>query len=358
MADQKIPAEDVEARRIFRIVIKCLAAAAAIALLLIALLTLLDLLVLGFGAVTLSVLLRAIAEPIHRRTRLPHRGAVAVAVLVVLAVVACGAWLFGRQLQGQLAQLTETLPAAWATLKVRIADLPGGHFLLHSLEQASGRGSTSLVPHLEDLVGRVGTVVTDLLLLIVGSIYIAANPTLYKTGLLLLVPPRWRALADETLSDCDRALRHWLVGQLVSMALVGTLTGVGLWLAGVPSAAALGFISALTEIIPYAGPILAAIPGLILSATVSAGTALSALIVYTAVQQIEGHAIMPLVQKRAVALPPALTAFGVVGAGMLFGVPGLFFAGPLIVTLYVLTKRLYVQEALHTATPIPGGERR
>ena len=61
-----------------------------------------------------------------------------------------------------------------------------------------------------------------------------------------------------------------------------------------------------------------------------------------------------MVQKRAVSLPPALTVFGIVAAGLLFGTVGLIFAAPLLVVAYVLVKKLYVQEALGTDTPIPG----
>ena len=69
---------------------------------------------------------------------------------------------------------------------------------------------------------------------------------------------------------------------------------------------------------------------------------------------LEGNLLEPMVQQRAVDLPPALLLFAVVAGGLVFGVVGIFFAAPLTVVLYVLVKRLYVQEALHTATPLPG----
>jgi predicted PurR-regulated permease PerM len=74
------------------------------------------------------------------------------------------------------------------------------------------------------------------------------------------------------------------------------------------------------------------------------------------VQQAEGNLIMPLVQKRAVLLPPALTVFGVVAMGLLFGVVGVIFAAPLLVVAYVLVKKLYVRDALDTPTSLPGQE--
>ena len=154
--------------------------------------------------------------------------------------------------------------------------------------------------------------------------------------------------------DSGGALRLWLRGQLISVLLVGTLTWIGLALAGVPAAFALGTIAALLEVVPYVGPIVSAIPGLLLALALAPETALWALLVYVAVQQIEGNFIQPLVQKKVVTVPPALTLFGMIAAGLLFGFLGILFAAPLAVVAYVLLKRLYVREVLHTATTVPG----
>lgn len=345
----------MDERRRFLFVLRCLLAAAGLVVLLLILWSLLELIVLVFGATVLAVLIRALAEPIARAGRLPHRVSVAIAVLLMLGLLAAALWLFGRESEAQFAQLSDALPHAWAAAKERILQLPGGKFLVHSVQGPSG--PARMMPSLADVLGRLGSTLADLILLLFGAVFIAADPSLYKAGILKLLPAGRRALAADALGDCDRALKRWLVGQLVSMALVGLLTGLGLWLVGIPSPVALGVIAGLLEIIPYAGPILSAVPGLALALTQSPNEALWALLVYVAVQQIEGNALMPLVQKRAVSLPPALTVFAVVASGMLFGPAGLVFAGPLLVVCFVLVKRLYVREALETPTPIPGETR-
>jgi predicted PurR-regulated permease PerM len=149
-------------------------------------------------------------------------------------------------------------------------------------------------------------------------------------------------------------LRLWLIGQAISMIVVGLATGIGLWLAGVPSAVALGVIAGLTEAVPYVGPIVGSIPGLLVALTVGPETAFWALVVYVIVQQLEGYALLPIIQRRMVSLPPALTLFWIMAAGLLFGALGVVFAAPILVVIYVLVKRLYVREALGTPTRIPG----
>jgi predicted PurR-regulated permease PerM len=191
------------------------------------------------------------------------------------------------------------------------------------------------------------------LLVIAGGIYLAAQPDLYRKGLLKLVPKPSRGLAGDALDASGKALKLWLLGTFVSMALVGSLTAFGLWLIGVPSWLALGLLAGLFEFIPIIGPIAAAIPGVLLALTVGIDTFLWALALYILIQQMEGNVIQPLVQRYAVDLPPALLLFSVVAGGFLFGIIGIIFAAPLTVVAYVMVKRLYVREALDTETSLP-----
>ena len=325
----------------------------AIALALLLLWALLDLLVLVFGAVVIAVLLRALADPIARRTGLGDRGSAAVAVFSVVGLFGLFGWIFGAQIRREFAGLTEALPRAWRELQARIAESPVGESLGLSWEQL-GSGGTNIIGRLGDIALTLGAAATDFIIVLFGAIFIAANPSLYKRGLIKLIPKRGRHLARETLEETGRALKLWLMGQLVAMLLVALLTWLGLWFIGLPAALALALTAGFLEIIPYVGPILASIPGILLALLQGPEMAMWALFVYLAVQQAEGVVITPIIQGKAVELPPALTVFGVVGAGIMFGFVGLIFAAPLLVVAYVLVKKLYVREALHTETPLPG----
>ena len=181
------------------------------------------------------------------------------------------------------------------------------------------------------------------MLVVFLSLYLALDPQGYREGFLRLLPPDTRPRVRSALGASGVALRQWLVGQLGAMAAVGILTATGLWLAGVPLAIPLGILSGLLDFVPVVGPFVAAIPGVLIAFSRSPELALYALLVYVGVQFFEGHVIIPLAQKWAVALPPAIGLLGLVAFGIVFGPAGVLFAMPLTVVAVVLVRRLYVE---------------
>ena len=312
-----------------------------------------DLFVLIFGSVIAAVLLSATAEPISQKTGLGKRSALAIVVLSIASAIAVLLVLFGAQISSQFANLARSVPAGWRDLESIIGGFPFGDQLVGAMREGIPSGA-NIVSRLANLLLTLGTAIFDLILITLGAVFFAAQPHLYQNGFLKLFPVSWRGLLAEVVEDSGRALRLWFRGQLLSMAIVGVLTWLGLILLGVPSAFALGWIAGLAEIIPYAGPIIAAIPGLLLALLLGPQKALWVLLVYVAVQQLEGNIIQPLIQRNVVSLPPALTLFGMVAGGLLFGFLGLVLAAPAVVVAYVLLKRLYVVELLQTPTFVPG----
>ena len=310
-----------------------------------------SLLLLAFGAAVVATLFRTIAEPLREKTGMPDWAALTLAILAVMALIGSAFAAFGAEAAEQVRALLRYLPEAWATLEKRAAELGMG-WISQSIPQPSG-GLSSLTGFALSIGGAVAT----MLLLIAGAIYFAAQPKLYRQGLVLLFPEARRPLVDEALGDSGRALAMWLRGQLITMTVVGTLVGFGLWMLGVPSALALGLVAGLLDFVPFVGPIAAAIPALLIAFNIDGQLALWTLGLYVIVQQVEGNLVYPLVQRYAVGIPPALILFAIVAAGVLFGIPGVLLGAPLTVVGYVLVKRLYVREALHTATDVPGEEK-
>ncbi len=306
---------------------------------------------LVFAAVLVAVILNLLARPIRTRLHAPAALALLAAVLIVTGAIVAAAWLLGAEIVRQSETIRTLVPAAWQAIEARL----DGWGLGDAVRQwTAGLGRDGVVANIGNIAMSVGNGLADLLLVIVGGIYFAARPELYRAGLIKLVPKEGRALAADALDASGKALRLWLLGRLVSMTAVGAMTWLGLTLIGVPSALTLALLAALLEFVPFIGPVLSAVPAILLGFAVGPDKALWTALLFLIIQQIEGNILEPQVQQRAVDIPPALLLFALVAGGVVFGVIGVVLAGPLTVVLYVLVKRLYVREALHTPTPLPG----
>jgi predicted PurR-regulated permease PerM len=188
----------------------------------------------------------------------------------------------------------------------------------------------------------IGAVAGALIVLAVG-IYTALDPRLYRRGLERLVPPAHRDRAGLALDRTGHSLRRWMIGTLINMVVVGTVTGVGLWLLGVPAPIALAVIAGLLEFVPIVGPILASLPAIALALTVSPITALWVTLFYIVIQQLESNVLTPVVMRGTVRLPPALTVLFQTVMVVVFGFLGLLLAVPILAVVMVMVNTLYVE---------------
>ncbi len=311
------------------------------------------LLLMLFGALVVATVFRAFADRICRLTGWRTGIGTAVSIIVILGLGVGLIALFGTHVVQQIQTLRETLPAAWHTLEARMGDLGLGEQLKRWAEDIRAPGGSSFSAFGRTILS-IGSGIADVLVVLVAGIFLATQPRFYLTGAVKLIPGGKRALALEAITESERALRLWLRGQLIAMIVVGLLTGFGLWMLGMPSAFTLGLMAGVLEFIPFAGPILSMVPAVLLALAVSPDLALWVVLLYFAVQQFEGYLLTPLVQQYAVDLPGVVLLFALIGFGALFGTLGVILAAPLTVVTYVLIKRLYVIETLHTPTPIPG----
>jgi predicted PurR-regulated permease PerM len=297
----------------------------------VAIWTLRFVILLMFGAVVWAVLLRSLSEPLARRTRLDDRLALVLVILLLIAVLALVGAFFGWRIQGQFAQAAALLPQAADVVTGWLRSLPFGDQLRDAL------GSV----HLQDLgatLMRVPgyaiagvTAAADVLIVLASGVYLALQPQLYREGVVRFAPLAVRPRLRQLLQDCETLLRKWLLGQLVAMATVGLLVGVGMRIIGAPAPAALGLFAGLVEFIPFAGPVLSAVPALLLSSLHGIDKVGWTLLLFFVVQHFEGDLLLPLLQKRMVRLPPAITLFALLAFGVLFGLLGVVLAAPLAV---------------------------
>ncbi|MCW8194047.1 AI-2E family transporter [Proteobacteria bacterium 005FR1] len=294
-----------------------------------------SILMLTFGGVVIAVVIRLAADPLAHLLNVRERWASVIVLLVIFSLLAVATYFFGNKVVSQFGELKQRLPQAFGQIM--------GYFGAGGEEPFEPEKVLS-ASRLITAASSTYTFAVDFILVLLVAVYLSFNPSLYRRGFLNLVPPKYRDQSCIAMSTAGEGLRGWLQGQLVSMATVGVLTGLGLWLVGVPLALSLGLIAGLLEFIPIIGPFLAAIPGILLALTVNPTAAVYAAVVYFAVQQLETNLITPLAQRWAVSLPPALGLVGLVIFGSLFGLPGLLFAAPLTVVLMVLVQRFYMSK--------------
>ena len=311
-----------------------------------------NLLLIIFGTVMFAVILSSASTALHRRLHI-HRGlALGAVVLITLAAVGTILFLFGNRIEVQGQQLVQTLPGAIDRLKGLLANYSWGPKLIDQVQHinfASAGGDA-----LSKAMGAVSSVlgiVTNLLLIFFGSLYLAGAPELYLRGVLSLVPPAHRSRAAEIMAALYEGLRHWLMGQFVSMAVVGAAFGIALSIIGVPSAIVLGLIAALLEFVPLVGPVIATIPAMLEALTQGVSTVIWVGVAFLVIQQIESNLLVPYIQKRAVELPPVLALFATVIFGLIFGPVGLIFAVPLVVVLMIAIQEIYVKDILGGSEP-------
>jgi predicted PurR-regulated permease PerM len=303
-----------------------------------------DVFLLVFAGVLFAIMLRMPADAIAERTRLPAHWALAAVIALLLIVLAGAAWLFGHTLAEQMTTLARRLPELIEQLRERIADF-GWLVTLPNPEEWLTQSSGFIGRGFSVLAATFGAV-ANLLVVFFTGVFFAAQPGLYCRGLLALVPAKHEQRAAEVMDATAHTLRWWLFGQLCLMLLIGAVTGIGLWLLGVPYAFALAVIAGLLEFIPYIGPVLSAVPAVLVALAESPTLALYVALLYLGIQFFEGNIIQPLVQQRTVYLPPAAILISQVVLGVLIGALGVMLATPLAATVMVWTRMLYVEDAL------------
>ena len=134
------------------------------------------------------------------------------------------------------------------------------------------------------------------------------------------------------------------------MVLIGSLAAFAVWIIGVPSPLALGLIAGVGEFIPYLGPLIAAVPAILVALTKSPEAALWILGAYLVIHQIEGQLVTPLIQRRMISIPPAIMLLGVVSLTYLFGLIAVIFAAPIVVVIFAAVNLIYVRDTLGEKT--------
>ncbi len=303
-----------------------------------------------FIGILISLYLGALAGVLHRRARLPERIAFLVAILISFGGLTVLFYALVPPLFAQTQELVKVLPnyiggweAALDRLAARVPALqgvykPGDHKILTAVYAQVSSQFGNVVPKVLGLV----EVLVSLFSVIVMGLYLSVHPALYREWLIALFPPIHRDLVRDVLADCAGSLRAYIVGLLLTMSFLGSLTATGLYFLHVPYYITFGVFTGLATIVPFFGTLLATtLPALFVLTGPAGGTrALWVIGLGILVHLIEGNLVSPYIMQRQVDLPPVLTIVFVLIVGKLLGPLGLLVAVPGLAVIMVVVKRI------------------
>jgi predicted PurR-regulated permease PerM len=303
-----------------------------------------------FVGIMMSLYLGSLSGALQRRLRIPPGWSLAAAVLLTLGGLAVLFSILVPPLIVQTRELVRVLPnyitgweAAIDRLVARVPALaavyePGQHKLLLALYDQIAGQFNNVVPKVFGIV----EVLISLFAVCVMALYLAIHPALYREWLIALFPPIHRDLVRDVLTDCADSLRAYIVGLLLAMTFLATLTAIGLYVLNVPYALTFGVFTGIAVVVPFFGTLLAtALPVLfVIGGPDGITRALWVIVVGTVVHLIEGNVVAPLIMSKKVDLPPVLTIVFVLIVGKLLGPLGLLVAVPGLAVIMVIVRRI------------------
>jgi predicted PurR-regulated permease PerM len=208
------------------------------------------------------------------------------------------------------------------------------------LGDAAGNASK----YLFSFVSNTLAAITGIVLLIFLAMFIGAEPDVYRGWILAVFPATSRAQVRIMLEETATVLRKWLVTQLLAMVVIGVVSLIVLLILDVKAAVALAVIAGLLEFIPTVGPLLAAVPAILMGFVDSPEKALAVAVAYWAIQFLENNILIPFLMRGEMDLPPAITLVAQALMTLVFGFLGLMVAVPLTAAVLVPLRMMAERE--------------
>jgi predicted PurR-regulated permease PerM len=328
-----------------------------------------------FAGMLLGVALNAMTNMLGRVVRLPHALRLTIVCLVLAGLLSGVVFLGGATIAQQATVLSDTIKSQLVGVKAFLerngidtsyfdignpATTPGGQATsatpgaattpsaapTHNFPSAgalASSGGAFVSQTLKLLLGTVSAVGNFFIVLFLGLTF-AAQPSVYRTGLLYMAPAQHRARATVIVDRISETLERWLIAQILTMAAVFVVTWIGLALIGIQSSFILGIQAGLLAFIPTVGAIIAGL--IVVLASLASGwvAAASAFVLFLGVHALESYILTPVIQRQALDIPPA-TLFGFqILLGVVFGIWGISLALPLMAVVKVLIDHFKADE--------------
>lgn len=312
-----------------------------------------DILMLVFAAVLVAVFLRGLADLINERLGISEGKAVLLVSVLLILFLAGSIALLAPSVAEQIRNLRDEMPRSMQNVVAYLSKYGWGRAILEHTptmptfdEIWEYISTSSFLTSVGGFFSTTAGMITNFFVAILLAVYLAAEPKLYTEGFTKLFPIEKRGRVHEILAQIGDTLRWWLIGKIGSMFAIGILTWIGLSIIGVPLALTLGLIAGLFSFIPNFGPILSAIPAILLAFIDSPITSVYVIGLYIFVQLIESNLITPWIERQTVELPPGLTITAQLILAVLIGGMGLVLATPILAVVMVLIQMVYIQDIL------------
>lgn len=299
-----------------------------------------------FAGLLVASLLDAIVRAVGKVIPLPRPVLVIAVTFSIFVLVIVGLSFGGVSLWQSVDELITMLSGQAQELYGRLGNFSTTSELLPDDPSVMLRGllpnPAGVLSSARLLFGSTMGVVSNIVVIVFLGIFFALMPGRYRDGLLRLVPRQAREDIGQALNETGNTMRGWLVTQMITMTVVGTLVGVLLWALGSPNAILLGVLAGLLNFVPFLGPLFSAVPVLLTLATQDMTTLLIGVGGLLLIQNLEGYVLTPMLQARIISLPPAWSLSIMLFMGALFGLPGIALATPFFAVARSLTLSLYV----------------
>lgn len=336
-------------------VLTTLALAAGVGVLVVAAWIAHQVLLVIFLGVLFAILLDGVAQLIARVVPMKPRHVLRLLLLLVVAGTVLFGVLFGPDLANQFVQFFRALPQALDAIRDSLGNTSWGRAAARSMPDAEQFVSSMGPSRIAGLFSSLAGGMTALFIVLFVGVYAALDPPRYVDNAVRVLPPAHRERGREVLDTLRRALTHWLLGRLADMLVLATLTTLGLLLVGIPFAIPLGITAGLLCFVPYVGPLLSVFPAVLVASQADVPNGVLLVIaLYSVAQFVESYFITPLIEQRAVDVPPALGLAIQAVFGMWAGVVGVIVATPVLVVIIVLIQSLWIEGKLGETVRVIG----
>lgn len=316
-----------------------------------------SLLLLMFAAVVLAVALDALARLLMRlhlgRSR---QQALALAIATVLISTLVLGLVVIPPIVEQFGTFVNLIPVALDRIEILIDSaierLPTD-IELPSLNELFNTLFSTLSPQIADLLSQSLQIfrtslsaAIGIFLFVILTILLLLDPPAYTEAFVSIFPAFYRDRIRHILKRCDASLRGWVLGALINSAFIAILSGVGLWILGIPLVLANAAIAGILNFIPNIGPTLSVIPPIVVALTVAPWKVSLVVLLYFILQQVESGLLTPYVMSRQVSLLPGFILLAQLLFATFFGFLGLFLALPLAAVLQVWIQEVVVRDVM------------